>query len=42
MIYHKEIYEEPNVNFEEFSSQNGLVTKQELYNKLKSNHFFSI
>ena len=39
MHYHK-IYNDSNVNFEEFSSANVLITKQDLYKKLQENNFF--
>ncbi|MBS7231894.1 polysaccharide biosynthesis protein [Flavobacterium psychroterrae] len=42
MMHYKNIYENSNVSFDEFSSHNVSVSKEELYKKLKENNFFSI
>lgn len=41
MHYHK-IYQGSTLQFDEFSSANVVVSKEELYNKLKANNFFQI
>ncbi len=42
MMHYKNIYDNSNVNFSEFSSENVMVTKEVLYKKLKENNFFNI
>ncbi|PBJ13846.1 polysaccharide biosynthesis protein [Flavobacterium sp. ACN6] len=40
MMHYKNIYDNSNVNFEEFSSNNVVVSKEKLFEKLKENNFF--
>ena len=42
MMHYKNIYDNSNVNFDEFSSENVVVSKEELYKKLKENNFFTL
>jgi len=41
MMHYKNIYNNSNVNFNEFSSDNVVVSKEELYKKLMKNNFFN-
>ena len=40
MMHYHNVYNDNNIEFEEFSSKNVVVSKEELYEKLKSNNFF--
>lgn len=42
LMHYKNIYSNSNVDFNEFSSENVIVSKEELYKKLKANNFFTI
>jgi len=42
MMHYKNIYPNSNVNFNEFSSENVMVSKEVLYKKLQENNFFKI
>lgn len=40
LMHYQKIYNDSNVNFEEFSSANVLITKQDLYKRLQEKNFF--
>lgn len=40
MMHYQNIYHKPNADFNEFSSKNVVITKEDLYDKLKENNFF--
>lgn len=40
MMHYHNVQKNNNINFQEFSSENVVVSKEELYNKLKLNNFF--
>ncbi|WP_299017183.1 polysaccharide biosynthesis protein [uncultured Polaribacter sp.] len=42
MMHYHDVQLKSNINFEEFSSENVVVSKQQLYNKLKLNNFFRV
>jgi UDP-glucose 4-epimerase len=40
MMHYQDVHNDSNINFNEFSSKDVVVSKTELYEKLKSNNFF--
>ena len=42
MLHYHKIYNDPNVQFKEFSSKNVVVSKKELYDKLSRHNFYKI